>query len=104
MATQKTKHRRFPRMLERFQNLEGGVYGTLDLVATTAEQLELQTGDDYVRFDRAQATQLRDAIDRFLAFDKHDAEGAELEEVVAAVAEVEAEATEGRPRRHRHRS
>jgi hypothetical protein len=101
MATQKTKHPRFPRTLERFQNLEGGVYGSLDLVAITAEQLEIQTGDDFVRFNRAQATQLRDTIDRFLAFDKHDAEVAELSEVVEAVAEVEAEA---RPRRHRHRS
>jgi hypothetical protein len=103
MATQKPKHSRFPRTLERFQNLDGGVYGTLDVLAITVEQLELQTGDDYVRFDRAQATLLRDTIDRFLAFDKHD-EGAELAAVADAVAEVEAEAMEPRPRRHRHRS
>jgi len=33
--------------------------------------LELQTGEDFVRFDRAQAKNLRDTIDKFLAFDHH---------------------------------
>ena len=66
-----TKRHRFPRRLGRFINLEGGLYGTLDLVAITDTLLELQTGEDFVRFDRAQAKNLRDTIDKFLAFDHH---------------------------------
>jgi hypothetical protein len=66
-----TKRHRFPRRLGRFINLEGGLYGTLDLVAITDALLELQTGEDFVRFDRAQAKNLRDTIDKFLAFDHH---------------------------------
>jgi hypothetical protein len=46
---------------------------------------ELQTGDDYLQFDREQATQLRDTIDRFLAFDRDD-ERKEIAAVVGAVA------------------
>jgi hypothetical protein len=66
-----TRRHRFPRRLGRFINLEGGLYGTLDLVAITDVLLELQTGEDFVRFDRAQAKNLRDTIDKFLAFDHH---------------------------------
>lgn len=47
------------------------VYGTLDLVAITDVLLELQTGEDFVRFDRAEAKNLHATIDRFLAFDHH---------------------------------
>ena len=70
-GTETTRRHRFPRRLGRFINLEGGLYGTLDLVAITDELLELQTGEDFVRFDRAQAKNLRDTIDKFLAFDHH---------------------------------
>lgn len=108
MATatqQKTKHQAFPRKLGRFINLEGGLYGSLDLVAITADVLELQTGEDFVRFDREQATNLRDTLDKFLAFDKHGAgaaEGEELEAAEAVVVEEEAVVTRARrPRRRR---
>jgi hypothetical protein len=108
MATtqQQTKHHRFPRKMGRFINLEGGLYGTLDLVAITADLLELQTGEDFIRFDRAQATNLRDTLDKFLSFDKHDA-GAGEEEVEAAVVvdevaeEQETVTRARRPRRRR---
>ena len=81
-----TKKHRFPRRLGRFINLEGGLYGQLDLVAITATLLELQTGEDFVRFDRHQATNLRDTIDKFLAFDHHENHQEEREEEGAAVA------------------
>jgi hypothetical protein len=71
-TTTTTKRLRFPRRLGRFINLEGGLYGQLDLVAITATLLELQTGEDFVRFDRHQATNLRDTIDKFLAFEHHE--------------------------------
>jgi hypothetical protein len=104
-AAQKTKHGAYPRKLGRFINLEGGLYGTLDMVAITADLLELQTGEDFVRFDREQATNLRDTLDKFLALDKHAAagagEGAELEATEAVLVEEEAVIT--RPRRHRRR-
>jgi hypothetical protein len=71
-TTTTTKRHRFPRRLGRFINLEGGLYGQLDLVAITATLLELQTGEDFVRFDRHQAKNLRDTIDKFLAFEHHE--------------------------------
>jgi hypothetical protein len=97
----KTKHARFPRKLGRFLNLEGGLYGSLDLVALTADQLELQTGEDFVRFDREQATNLRDAIDKFLALDKaaDDAGGESAEAAEVLVEQVVTRAK--RPRRRR---
>jgi hypothetical protein len=99
---QKPKPARFPRKLGRFINLEGGLYGSLDMVAITADVLELQTGEDFIRFDRAQATNLRDTIDKFLAFDKArpDAEG-ELVEEVEAVEVVEDVTRPRRPGRRR---
>jgi hypothetical protein len=109
MATatqQKTKQHAFPRKLGRFINLEGGLYGTLDMVAITADLLELQTGEDFIRFDRDQATNLRDTLDKFLAFDKREArpEGEEVGDVQAAeVAVVEEQETITRARRPRRR-
>ena len=81
MATQQQKPARFPRKLGRFINLEGGLYGSLDMVAITADVLELQTGEDFIRFDRAQAQNLRDTIDKFLAYDKAAGEIVEVEAV-----------------------
>lgn len=103
MATTTTttaKHPRFPRKLGRFINLEGGLYGALDLVAITKDVMEIQTGEDFVRFDHQQATNLRDSIDKFLSFDKHEGEEvAEVEvEEVAAVEEV-TRRPQRRPRR-----
>ncbi len=101
----KAKHHRFPRKLGRFLNLEGGLYGTLDIVALTPEQLEFQTGEDFVRFDREQATNLRDTIDKFLAFDRDGAAGEQLVEVEEeAVAVVEDVTRAHRPKRRRKSS
>ena len=67
-----TKRHRFPRRLGRFINLEGGLYGQLDLVAITATLLELQTGEDFVQVRPAPGKNLRDTIDKFLAFEHHE--------------------------------
>ena len=100
MATQQKKPpRRFPRKLGRFINLEGGLYGTLDIVAITCDALEFQTGEDFIRFDRAQATNLRETIDKFLAFDRDDDVDASVEALV--IEEIAADVT--RPKRARHR-
>jgi hypothetical protein len=102
-TTQKAKHHHFPRKLGRFINLEGGLYGTLDMVAITADLLELQTGEDFIRFDRDQAANLRDTLDKFLAFDKHAAvlEEAEVVEAVAVVEEQKTVTRAHRPRRRK---
>jgi hypothetical protein len=100
-TTQKIKHPHFPRKLGRFINLEGGLYGTLDMVAITADLLELQTGEDFIRFDRDQAANLRDTLDRFLAFDKHAEEVGEVAEVVAVVEEQKTVTRAHRPRRRK---
>ena len=86
-----TKKHRFPRRLGRFINLEGGLYGTLDMVAITDKLLELQTGEDFIRFDRHQAKNLRDTIDKFLAFDHHEhpEERVEVEGAAVAVEMIE---------------
>ena len=89
-ATETTKKHRFPRRLGRFINLEGGLYGTLDMVAITDKLLELQTGEDFIRFDRHQAKNLRDTIDKFLAFDhEHLEERVEVEGAAVAVEMIE---------------
>jgi hypothetical protein len=102
-TTQKAKHHHFPRKLGRFINLEGGLYGTLDMVAITADLLELQTGEDFIRFDRDQAANLRDTLDKFLAFDKHAAGAEEVGEVAEVVAVVEEQKTVTRAHRPRRR-
>jgi hypothetical protein len=66
MGTKQHHHRKFPRTIARFLQLEGGQYGTLDLVALTEETLELQLGADFVQFTREQAEDLRDAVQTFL--------------------------------------
>jgi hypothetical protein len=104
-AAQKKKHHAFPRKLGRFINLEGGLYGALDIVAITREVLELQTGEDFIRFDRDQATNLRDTLDKFLSFDKDDDEGTREEggQDVEAEVVVEEQEVVTRPRRPRRR-
>jgi hypothetical protein len=103
-ATETRKHR-FPRRLGRFINLEGGLYGQLDLVAITAALLELQTGEDFVRFDRHQAKNLRDTIDKFLAFEHHEHRQEELaeEEGAAVAVDMNEHAREHYPRATRAR-
>jgi hypothetical protein len=88
MATgSKPHHRKFPREIARFFQLEGGQYGTVDLVALTAHVLELQTGSDFVQFTREQAADLRDALQRFLELGEHEPGEQEAVEVVAEVIE-----------------
>ena len=79
-----TQHRNrpsrpYPRKLGRFINLGGGLYGSLDVVARDPHHLELQTGEDFIWFDREQAKNLRDTIDRFLAFHVHSRAAEEVE-------------------------
>jgi hypothetical protein len=103
-ATTTAKHRhRFPRKMGRFINLEGGLYGTLDLVAITDRLLEFQTGEDFIRFDRDQAANLRDTIEKFLAFEHHQGEPELTEEVATVVVEEQREdfARAKRPRSRR---
>jgi hypothetical protein len=102
-ATETTKKHRFPRRLGRFINLEGGLYGTLDMVAITDKLLELQTGEDFIRFDRHQAKNLRDTIDKFLAFDHHEHPEERVEEGAAVAVEMIEEAREDFTRAKRTR-
>ncbi len=100
MATgSKPHHRKFPREIARFLQLEGGQYGTVDLVALTAHILELQTGSDFVQFTREQAADLRDALQKFLDLGEHEPAGEQ--EAVEVVAEVIERNQAGRRRRAR---
>jgi hypothetical protein len=83
--------------------LEGGLYGTLDMVAITDKLLELQTGEDFIRFDRHQAKNLRDTIDKFLAFDHHEHPEVRMEEGAAIAVEMIEEAREDFTRAKRAR-
>ena len=94
-------HRSFPRHIARFRHLQGGQYGTLELVALTDDTLELQLGSDFVQFTREQAEDLREAVKKFLCLEEEEEERRErreerreereeelAEEVVAVVEEV----------------
>jgi hypothetical protein len=76
-------HHDFPRLIERFTALEGGQYGSMELLAISQRTLELQLGDDFVQFSQSQARGVRDAFDRFLALKPHH-----VEHVVEDVIEV----------------
>lgn len=105
-TTATKNHHRFPRKLGRFINLEGGLYGSLDLVAISKDVMEIQTGEDFVRFDQDQAKNLRDTIDKFLALESLPHEVVEaVEEQIEEVAAVEGEAetTTRRPSRRPRR-
>ena len=94
MATKQKPHpRKFPRTIARFLQLQGGQYGTLDLVAITDDSLELLLGADFVRFTREQAEDLRDAVQKFLAIERVEEEVREerREERAIGRAIVEAE-------------
>ena len=56
----------FPHTISRFTALEGGQYGTADLIALSRRQLEVRLGGDFVDFSHKQAIELRNAVDRFL--------------------------------------
>jgi|CZKU01.1.fsa_nt_gi hypothetical protein len=72
VATETTKKHRFPRRLGRFINLEAGSTERSTWLPSPTSILEMQTGEDFIRFDRHQARNLRDTIDKFLAFDHHE--------------------------------
>jgi hypothetical protein len=101
----KKHHPRFPRPIARFLQLEGGQYGTCDLCAVTRHRLELQLGGDFVYFTREQASDLRDAVQKFLDLEgQTDEELAEAERAVAVAVGAaervpEPEIREARPRR-----
>lgn len=91
-----TQHRNrpsrpYPRKLGRFINLGGGLYGSLDVVARDPHHLELQTGEDFIWFDREQAKNLRDTIDRFLAFHVHSRAAEEVEHLEERIEHEERE-------------
>ena len=54
---------RFPKKLIAFRNLQGGQYGTLDVTAREATEVELALGGDYVWLTPDQWIALRSAID-----------------------------------------
>ena len=109
MMMTKTHSRKFPRPVARFVQLQGGQYGTVDLLAITDDVLELQLGGDFVRFTRDQAEDLRDAVQKFLCFEKEEEERRERraggrreeceeeEELVEEVLEVAEELLERAP-------
>lgn len=66
MSRHREHHRHFPRPIARFLQLEGGQYGTVDLIALDPHHLEMQLGGDFVRFTRDQAKDFRDAIQLFI--------------------------------------
>jgi ABC-type Zn2+ transport system substrate-binding protein/surface adhesin len=63
---------RFPHAIARFDDLQGGQYGTLGLLALTRHELEVRMGGDYVEFPRARVLELRNALDRFLELGEGD--------------------------------
>lgn len=65
-------HRFYPHHLVRFQDLQGGQYGALELVATSDDVLELQLGGDFVRLTRKQAEELLDGVQKFMALESHE--------------------------------
>jgi len=59
------RRREYPITIARFFDLQGGLYGTIDLIAKNEHHVELQLGGDYVRLTRHQAKELQDALQAF---------------------------------------
>ena len=76
-----TQHPRYPKTLLSLQNLEGGIYGTLAIVARDHDTLEIRLGADFVRVTADVASQIAESCARFV--------GAAPVEVVVAASEVE---------------
>lgn len=87
-----TQHPRYPKTLLSLQHLEGGIYGTLALVARDPNTLEVRLGADFVRVTPDVASQMAESCARF-------AGTAPVEVVVAADVEedFEEEEEEGAP-------
>lgn len=104
------RHHEFPRPIARLSGLEGGQYGEIYLKALTRHRLELDLGNEFVTFNRAQATVLREAISCFLELEEKAAERREehheekvIGEIVEGAVEAIAEEIERRPPRRRKR-
>ena len=76
-----TQNPRYPKTLLSLQNLEGGIYGTLAIVARDHDTLEIRLGADFVRVTPDVASQIAESCARFV--------GAAPVEVVVAATEVE---------------
>ena len=74
------RHPRYPYTLVSFQHLEGGIYGTVAMIARDRDTLEIQLGSDFVRINADGASQIAQALETFVG--------------ACMVVEVEAEATE----------
>jgi hypothetical protein len=61
----KKPHHRFPQTLISFQHLEGGVYGTLAIIARDRDTIEVQLGNDFVRMNADGASQIAQALEMF---------------------------------------
>jgi hypothetical protein len=59
-------HSCYPVTVARYFNLQGGTYGTIDLIAPDDDHLELQLGGDFVRLTRNQVEELRCGLKSFL--------------------------------------
>jgi hypothetical protein len=99
-------HHRYPQTLVKFQNLEGGSYGTLAMIARDRDTLEIQLGNDFVRINADGASQIAQALECFV--------GAPPDVVVEVESETDTEVIVepppsndprlARPRRSRRRS
>ena len=100
------RRRPFPRSVAQLTGL-GGTSGDFTLTATSRETLELQLGNEFVDVSRRKVEQWRDALTRFLEFERFtdeellDVEAVEeVEEVMAEQVSIEATIVE-RPRHKR---
>ena len=66
MKKQPQFHHRFPQTLIAFQNLEGGSYGRLEMVAIHRDQVEIRLGNDFVRVDADGVSHIAEACARFV--------------------------------------
>lgn len=97
-------HHEFPKPIARLSGLEGGQYGEIYLKALTRHRMELDLGNEFVTFNRAQATAFKDAICAFLELEeKYEAKREEhreekiIGEIVEGAVEGIAEEIEARP-------
>ena len=62
----------YPRVLVRFDGLQGGQSGFLALTASSDDLADLQLGADFVRLTRAQAAELRGGLVAFLDLEEDE--------------------------------
>jgi len=91
-------HHRFPQTLIAFQNLEGGSYGTLSMIAVTSDTLEVRLGNDFVRVNADGAAHIAEACARFAG-----GPPAEIVEIEEEETDVTVEVERGEPRLARPR-